>query len=47
MRCWPQQHNNFGASQKTWATFTPYAAVIVLLGIINVVLFVLPMAMRM
>jgi hypothetical protein len=38
---------NFAAAQKTWPTFAPYAAVIALLGAINVVLFVLPMAMRM
>jgi polyferredoxin len=39
--------SNFAASKKTWASFAPYAALVALLGAINVVLFVLPMAMRM
>jgi hypothetical protein len=39
--------SNFDASQKTWASFAPYAALVALLGVMNVVLFVLPMAMRM
>ena len=39
--------SNFGTTQMTWRTFTPYAAVIALLGAINVYLFILPMAMRM
>jgi hypothetical protein len=38
---------NFGAAQRTWASFAPYAALVAVLGVINVVLFVLPMAMRM
>jgi hypothetical protein len=32
---------------KVWATFTPYAVLIVILTIMNVYLFMLPMAMRM
>jgi hypothetical protein len=39
--------SNFAASKKTWATFGPYAAVVAVLGAIKVLLFVLPMAMRM
>ena len=39
--------SNFGTAQMTWRTFAPYAAVIALLGAINVYLFILPMAMRM
>ena len=35
------------ANGKVWATFIPYAALIVILTAINVVLFTLPMAMRM
>lgn len=34
-------------AEKVWATFAPYAALIIILGILNVWLFVLPMAMRM
>lgn len=34
-------------STKKWASFAPYAAIIVLLGVINVWIFLLPMAMRM
>jgi hypothetical protein len=33
--------------EKLWGTFVPYAVLMVVLGIINVYLFVLPMAMRM
>ncbi|KAB8145944.1 4Fe-4S binding protein [Chloroflexia bacterium SDU3-3] len=33
--------------QRTWASFAPYAALIVLLGAINIYLFILPMASRM
>ena len=32
---------------NVWGTFVPYAALIVILGVMNVYLFVLPMAMRM
>jgi len=32
---------------KVWGTFAPYAALIIILGVINFYLFVLPMAMRM
>ena len=32
---------------KTWTTFAPYAALIAILGAMNVYLFILPMAMRM
>jgi hypothetical protein len=39
--------SNFSAAQTTWRTFVPYAAVIAILGAINVYLFILPMAMRM
>ncbi|MEI7644531.1 MAG: 4Fe-4S binding protein [Chloroflexales bacterium] len=39
--------SNFGPAQTTWRTFAPYAAVIAILGAINVYLFILPMAMRM
>ena len=39
--------SNFGAAQTTWRTFAPYAALIAVLGAINVYLFILPMAMRM
>jgi polyferredoxin len=39
--------SNFGTVQTTWRTFAPYAAVIAILGAINVYLFILPMAMRM
>jgi hypothetical protein len=35
------------ASGNLWKTFVPYAALIVVLGIVNFYLFVLPMAMRM
>ena len=35
------------APEKLWGTFAPYAVLMVILGIINVYLFVLPMAMRM
>ena len=34
-------------SAKKWSSFAPYAALIVVLGVINVWLFLLPMAMRM
>ncbi len=33
--------------EKLWGTFIPYAILMVILGIINVWMFVLPMAMRM
>jgi polyferredoxin len=39
-------HSHYGAT-KRWATFLPYAALVLVLGIINVGLFMLPMAMRM
>jgi hypothetical protein len=39
--------SNVGVSKQTWPTFAPYALVVAVLGIINVILFVLPMAMRM
>jgi hypothetical protein len=32
---------------KVWGTFVPYAALIVILTVMNVYLFMLPMAMRM
>ena len=32
---------------KVWGTFIPYAVLIVVLTIMNVILFTLPMAMRM
>jgi len=35
------------AGGKTWATLVPYAALIVVLGGVNVWLFLMPMAMRM
>jgi hypothetical protein len=34
-------------TEKVWATFAPYAALMVVLGVMNIWLFVLPMAMRM
>jgi hypothetical protein len=37
--------SHYGAS--TWTTFIPYAALVLVLGGINVGLFMLPMAMRM
>lgn len=36
-----------GVRERTWATYAPYAAFILLLAAINVVLFALPMAHRM
>jgi hypothetical protein len=38
--------NNHSGPQL-WRTFAPYAALVVVLTIMNVYLFVLPMAMRM
>jgi ferredoxin len=38
-------HSNHAG--KLWGTFAPYAVLIVVLGMINVYLFILPMAMRM
>lgn len=38
--------SNYGAG-KTWPAFAPYAALVAVLGLINVYLFILPMAMRM
>jgi hypothetical protein len=38
--------SHYGAS-TTWPTFLPYAALVLVLGVINVGLFMLPMAMRM
>ncbi len=35
------------APEKLWGTFAPYAVLMVVLGVMNVYLFVLPMAMRM
>jgi hypothetical protein len=34
-------------TEKVWATFTPYAVLMVILGVLNIWLFILPMAMRM
>jgi polyferredoxin len=34
-------------AEKVWGTFAPYAALMIILGILNIWLFVLPMAMRM
>jgi hypothetical protein len=34
-------------AEKVWGTFIPYAALMVVLGVLNIWLFVLPMAMRM
>jgi polyferredoxin len=39
--------NNNQPNGKVWGTFVPYAALIVVLTIMNVYLFMLPMAMRM
>jgi polyferredoxin len=36
-----------GSKHVAWATVVPYAALIAVFGVINIVLFVLPMAMRM
>jgi hypothetical protein len=38
--------SHYGAGQS-WPTFLPYATLVVILGIMNVGLFMLPMAMRM
>jgi polyferredoxin len=38
--------SHYGAA-GAWATFLPYAALVVVLGVVNVGLFILPMAMRM
>lgn len=38
--------SNYVAGQK-WTSFVPYAALVLLLGVINIWLFILPMAMRM
>ncbi|CDX01379.1 4Fe-4S binding protein [Desulfitobacterium hafniense] len=38
---------NFAAEGKTFASFMPFAVLSVILGIVNVGLFILPMAMRM
>jgi hypothetical protein len=38
--------SHYGAS-TTWPTFLPYAALVLVLGMINIGLFMLPMAMRM
>jgi hypothetical protein len=35
------------SGRNLWGTFVPYAALIIVLGVINFYLFVLPMAMRM
>ena len=35
------------APDKVWGTFTPFATMMVVLTLINVILFTLPMAMRM
>jgi hypothetical protein len=35
------------SKEKVWGTFVPYAVLMIILGVINVYLFVLPMAMRM
>jgi hypothetical protein len=34
-------------SRNVWGTFVPYAALMVVLTVMNVILFTLPMAMRM
>lgn len=39
--------HKFGAEGKTLASFIPFAVLSVILGIINIYLFILPMAMRM
>ncbi len=33
--------------EEMWATFAPYAALVILLTLVNIYLFMLPMAMRM
>jgi hypothetical protein len=38
--------SQYGAG-RTWAAFLPYAGLIAILGVMNVYLFILPMAMRM
>jgi hypothetical protein len=35
------------SGEKVWGTFAPFAVLMVILTIMNVVLFTLPMAMRM
>jgi hypothetical protein len=35
------------AKEKVWATFVPYATLMLILGVMNIWLFILPMAMRM
>jgi len=38
---------SYHPGRAVWGTFVPYAALMVVLGIINIVLFTFPMAMRM
>jgi hypothetical protein len=38
--------SQYGAG-KTWPAFAPYALLVAILGVMNVCLFILPMAMRM
>jgi hypothetical protein len=38
--------SHYGAG-KRWPTFLPYAALVLILGVMNIGLFMLPMAMRM
>lgn len=39
--------SNYDAAGKTWGAFVPHAGLIILLSILNIGLFILPMAMRM
>ncbi len=38
--------SNYGQG-RTWGTFIPYVGLVLLLGVVNIWLFILPMAMRM
>jgi hypothetical protein len=39
--------NHSGADGKIWETFVPYAVLVTVLTVMNIYLFMLPMAMRM
>lgn len=39
-------YSNYGQG-RTWGAFAPYAVLVLLLGVVNIWLFILPMAMRM
>lgn len=39
--------SNYYGQGRTWSAFAPYAVLVLLLGVVNIWLFILPMAMRM